>query len=166
MEIPNGSYLDSPVIWKASPRQATRAGRGVPCRARARERVVPISELVFGALTQNRNSLEPSLGFAAIAGTLRIENGGTLAVDFPDGRRDRDNIDVRPDAPQPFGVPHRLFRGMQHARHRVVRLPAVMHDDAGHRTTGCRASRRCDKRSKRTDQTRVPQADPRAESDS
>jgi hypothetical protein len=35
-------------------------------RARAR-RVVPISELVFGALTQNRSSLEPSLGFAAIA---------------------------------------------------------------------------------------------------
>jgi hypothetical protein len=37
-------------------------------RAHARERrVVPISELVFGALTQNRSSLEPSLGFAAIA---------------------------------------------------------------------------------------------------
>jgi hypothetical protein len=36
--------------------------------ARARERVVPISELVFGTLTQNRSSLEPSLGFAAIAG--------------------------------------------------------------------------------------------------
>jgi hypothetical protein len=35
-------------------------------RARAR-RVVPISELVLGALTQNRSSLEPSLGFAAIA---------------------------------------------------------------------------------------------------
>jgi hypothetical protein len=30
---------------------------------------VPISELVFGTLTQNRSSLEPSLGFAAIAGT-------------------------------------------------------------------------------------------------
>ena len=40
--------------------------------ARARERVVPISELVFGTLTQNRSSLEPSLGFAAIAGTPRI----------------------------------------------------------------------------------------------
>src|SRR5215471_10511353 len=35
-------------------------------RARARERVVPISELVFGALTQTRSSLEPSLEFAAI----------------------------------------------------------------------------------------------------
>jgi hypothetical protein len=82
MEIPNGSYLDSPVIWKASPRQATRAGRGVPCRARARERVVPISELVFGALTQNRNSLEPSLGFAAIAGTLRVPWICIAAKDF------------------------------------------------------------------------------------
>jgi hypothetical protein len=29
---------------------------------------VPISELVFGTLTQNRSSLEPSLEFAAIAG--------------------------------------------------------------------------------------------------
>ena len=53
---------------------------------------MPISELVFGALTQNRGSLEPSLGFAAIAGTPRIENGGTFAVDFADGRRDRHNI--------------------------------------------------------------------------
>jgi hypothetical protein len=34
--------------------------------------------LVFGALTQNRSSLEPSLGFAAITGTPRIENGGTF----------------------------------------------------------------------------------------
>jgi hypothetical protein len=34
-------------------------------RARARERVVPISELVFGALTQNWSNLEPPLGFAA-----------------------------------------------------------------------------------------------------
>jgi hypothetical protein len=46
-------------------------------RARGRERVVPISELVFGALTQNRSSLEPSLGFAAITGTPRIENGAS-----------------------------------------------------------------------------------------
>jgi hypothetical protein len=36
---------------------------------------------------QNRSSLGPSLGFAAIAGTPRIENGGTFAVDFADGRR-------------------------------------------------------------------------------
>jgi len=36
--------------------------------ARARERVVPISELVFGNLTQNWSSLESSLGVAAIAG--------------------------------------------------------------------------------------------------
>ena len=28
---------------------------------------MPISELVFGTLTQNRSSLEPSLGFSAIA---------------------------------------------------------------------------------------------------
>jgi hypothetical protein len=46
---------------------------------------VPISELVFGALTQNRSSLEPSLGFAAIAGTPRIENGGTLITPWDPG---------------------------------------------------------------------------------
>jgi len=40
-------------------------------RARAR-RVVPISELVFGTLTQNRSSLEPSLGFAAITGPSHV----------------------------------------------------------------------------------------------
>ena len=34
--------------------------------ARARARVVPISALVFGTLTQNRSSLEP-LRFAAVA---------------------------------------------------------------------------------------------------
>jgi hypothetical protein len=69
-----------------------------PClpRARARESVVPISELVFGTLTQNRSSLEPSLEFAAIAGTLRIENGGTFAVDFADGKAERNNIEFRP----------------------------------------------------------------------
>jgi hypothetical protein len=43
--------------------------------------------------------------------TPRIENGGTFAVDSAEGRRDRHNIDVRPDAPQRFGVPYRLFRG-------------------------------------------------------
>jgi hypothetical protein len=103
---------------------------------------VPISELVFGTLTQNRSSLEPSLEFAAIAGTPRIENGGTVAVDFADRRRDRKtcapmfwgpvaderrdrhNVDVQPDAPQPFGVPpfalmcrsHRACRARGRAR--------------------------------------------------
>jgi hypothetical protein len=68
-------------------------------RARARtRRVVPISELLFGTLTQNRSSLEASLGFGAITGTPRIENGGTFAVDFADGRRNRHNFYVRPDA--------------------------------------------------------------------
>jgi hypothetical protein len=33
---------------------------------------VPNSELVFGTLSQNRSSLEPSLEFAAIAGTPHI----------------------------------------------------------------------------------------------
>src|SRR5215472_102024 len=42
------------------------AASSLRARARAR-RVVPISELVFGALTENRSSLEPSLGFATIA---------------------------------------------------------------------------------------------------
>jgi hypothetical protein len=45
--------------------------------ARAR-RVVPISGSAFGPLTKNRSSLEPSLGFAAITGTPRIENGAAL----------------------------------------------------------------------------------------
>jgi hypothetical protein len=62
--------------------------------------------LVFGALTQNRSSLEPSLGFAAIADTPRIENGVTFAVDSVDGRRGH-HIDVRPDV-----FPHRLFMGL------------------------------------------------------
>jgi hypothetical protein len=48
----------------------------------------------------------------AIHGTPRIENGGTFAVDFADGRRDRHTIDVRPDVPKRFGVQHRLFRGL------------------------------------------------------
>jgi hypothetical protein len=60
---------------------------------------VPIPELVFGTLNQNWSSLEPSLEFAAIAGTPRIENGGTFAVDLADGRRDRHNFDVQPDGP-------------------------------------------------------------------
>jgi hypothetical protein len=40
------------------------------------------------------------LEFAAITGTPRIENGGTFAVDFADGRRNRHNFYVRSDAPQ------------------------------------------------------------------
>ena len=67
------------------------------------------SELVFGALTQNRSSLGSSLGFAAIAGTPLIENGNAFLVDLAGGRRDRHNIDVRPDAPQRLGIQHRLF---------------------------------------------------------
>ena len=72
----------------------------VPCRAHARARgeFWPISGLVFGASTKNRSSLEASLGFAAITGAPRIENGGTFAVDFADGRRNRHNFYVRPDA--------------------------------------------------------------------
>ena len=54
---------------------------------RARERrVVPISELVFGALTQNRSSLEPSLGFAAIAGTPRIVDRARYVQVLPRAR--------------------------------------------------------------------------------
>ena len=78
---------------------------------------MPITELVFGALTQNRSSLEPSLEFAAIAGMPRIENGGTFAVDFADGRRDRHNIDVQPDAT--------TFRGPPSARQGLER---IVHD--------------------------------------
>ena len=72
-------------------------------RAGAREGSCADSELVFGALTQNRSSVGSFLGFAA-AGTPRIENGNAFAVDLAGRRRDRHNIDVRPDAPQPFGV--------------------------------------------------------------
>jgi hypothetical protein len=83
---------------------------GPASRAGAREVSCADSEVVFGALTQNWSSLGPFLGFAAIAGAPCIENGGAFAVDLADRRRDRHNIDVRPDAP--FGVPHRLFRGL------------------------------------------------------
>jgi len=56
-------------------------------RARARERQsVPISELVFGALTQNRSSLEPSLGIAAIAGTPRIVDRARYVQVLPRAR--------------------------------------------------------------------------------
>jgi hypothetical protein len=48
--------------------------------------------LVFGTLNQNWSSLEPSLEFAAIAGTPRVENGGTVAVDFADRRRDHTTL--------------------------------------------------------------------------
>ena len=61
-------------------------------RGRAR-RVVPISELVFGTLAQKRSSLEPSLGFAAIAGTPHIENGGPFALVFRGRRAGRNNIE-------------------------------------------------------------------------
>ena len=73
----------------------------LPCRAHARARgeFWPISGSVFGASTKNRSSLEASLGFAAIIGTPRTENGGTFAVDFADGMRDRHHFYVRPDAP-------------------------------------------------------------------
>jgi hypothetical protein len=54
--------------------------------ARARERVVPIFELVFGTLTQNRSSLEPSLGFAAIAGTPRIVDRARYVQVLPRAR--------------------------------------------------------------------------------
>jgi hypothetical protein len=85
---------------------------------------VPISELVFGTLTQNRSSLEPSLGFAAIAGTPHIENGGPFALVFAGGGRDGMTLSsgmrpkifgvqfaagggtvVQPGAAQPFRVP-------------------------------------------------------------
>jgi hypothetical protein len=68
-------------------------------RARRRDTSGP-TLLLFGASTKNRSSLEASLGFAAITGTPRIENGGTFAVDFADGRRKRHNFYVRPDVPQ------------------------------------------------------------------
>jgi len=55
-------------------------------RARAR-RVVPISVLVFGALTQNRSGLEPSLGFAAIARRCAGLNGASTARPIVDHAR-------------------------------------------------------------------------------
>jgi hypothetical protein len=69
MSGPTGvAELASPLAGRIDPAQLEHlAWRGLP-HARARERVVPISELVFGTLTQNRSSLEPCLGFAAIAG--------------------------------------------------------------------------------------------------
>jgi hypothetical protein len=51
-----------------NPAHRRNLGRLKLSRVDARERVVPILELVFGNLTQIRSSLEPSLGIAAIAG--------------------------------------------------------------------------------------------------
>jgi hypothetical protein len=98
--------------------RATRHG----CQGPAGQTSSPCSNLVFagsvGYSSRPRllrfwvkaSSLEPSLEFAAIAGTPRIENGGTVAVDFADGRRDR-----RPLAsglmPQCFGVQLRTGGG-------------------------------------------------------
>src|SRR5215475_6312473 len=48
-------------------------------------------------------SLSLLLNLPPLPGTPHIENGGTFAVDFGDGRRDRHNIDVRLDAPQSLG---------------------------------------------------------------
>jgi hypothetical protein len=60
-----------------------------------------IEKTIRGRSAAGRQSApEASLGFAAITGTPRIENGGTFAVDFADGRRNRHNFYVRPDAPQ------------------------------------------------------------------
>jgi hypothetical protein len=42
-------------------------GQAVTILSPRQRQVVPISELVFGTLTQNWSSLEPSRGFAAIA---------------------------------------------------------------------------------------------------
>ena len=103
-------------------------GDGVARRARGE--AWPISGSVFGASTKNRSSLEASLGFAAITGTPRIENGATFAVDFADGRRDRHNLYVRPDAPQRLaytaGHPAPLNPYVPEQRYRLL----------GHRTTG------------------------------
>jgi hypothetical protein len=43
------------------------------------------------------------LNLPPLPGTPHMENGGTFAVDFADGTRDRHNIDVRLDAPQSLG---------------------------------------------------------------
>jgi hypothetical protein len=73
--------------------------------ARARERVVPISEVVFGTLTQNRSSLEPSLGFAAIAGS-RIETAVSLLLILQmEGGTERHGVPAW-RAPRFFGVPY------------------------------------------------------------
>jgi hypothetical protein len=56
--------------------------------ARAGVRVVPISELVFGTLAQNRSSLEPSLGFAAIAGPPCIVDRVPYAQALEEPKRD------------------------------------------------------------------------------
>jgi hypothetical protein len=47
---------------------------------------VPISELLFGTLTQNQSSLEPSLGFARIAGTPRIVDRARYVQALPRAR--------------------------------------------------------------------------------
>jgi hypothetical protein len=67
-------------------------------RAGARERVVPISELVFGTLTQNRSSLEPSLEFAAIVDPRRIVDRARYVQAAEEPKRDPKRLwRIRPD---------------------------------------------------------------------
>jgi hypothetical protein len=58
--------------------------------ARARERVVPISELVFATLTQTGVVLSLLLELPRLPARPALRNGGTFIVDFVDGRH-RDN---------------------------------------------------------------------------
>ena len=91
MQSPSSCCHAAPTLDGTAPLRCTLPG--------ARGESWPISGSVFGALTKNRSSLDPSLGFAADYRQAAHENGGTFAVDFADGR-DRHNIYVRPDAPQ------------------------------------------------------------------
>jgi hypothetical protein len=59
---------------------------------------VPISKLVFGALTQNRSSPGSSLGFAAIAGTPRIVDHARYVQAPEEPMRDPKTLwRIRPD---------------------------------------------------------------------
>ena len=59
---------------------------------------MPISKLVFGALTQNRSSPGSSLGFAAIAGTPRIVDHARYVQAPEEPMRDPKTLwRIRPD---------------------------------------------------------------------
>jgi hypothetical protein len=101
------------------------AWRGLP-HARARERVVPISELVFGTLTQNWSSLEP-LGFAAVAGPPCSVNRVPYVQAVEEPKRDpkrlwRTRLDGGPASRPQTGSP-KILRRMPELNVIPSRLP-------------------------------------------
>jgi hypothetical protein len=94
-----------------------RSMHGLP-RARAREGCADFGVVIWGFNPKTGVVLSLLLNLPPLPGMPHIENGGTFAVDFADGRRDRHNINVTPfqlqsrraARPGP-GSDHRALRG-------------------------------------------------------